>query len=207
MLFGESRTPARTIDGESVLLADQDRSKWNQTLIAEGREIVRACRRLNRTGPYQIQADIQAVHCEAQSVEETDWHRIETLYHQLYAMMPTPVVALNRAIAIGETMGFGAALAEFEGLTEELADYYLLHATQGVMLQRLGRDDEARSALERAAGLANGPGRKVASQPDRESRLAQSLAIPVPPPTPGSRIIRARGRKVEPANKLDACGE
>lgn len=154
MLFGESRTPARTIDGESVLLADQDRSKWNQALIAEGQEIVRACRRLNRSGPFQIQADIQRIHCEAQSVEETDWHRIETLYHQLYAMMPTPVVALNRAIAIGETKGPGAALAELEGLTSELADYYLLHATRGVMLQRLGRDDEARRALETSAGLA-----------------------------------------------------
>lgn len=154
MLFGESRAPARTIEGESVLLAEQDRSKWNQALIAEGQEIVRASRRLNRSGPFQIQADIQKVHCEAQSVEETDWHRIETLYHQLYAMMPTPVVGLNQAIAIGETKGPGAALAELESLTDELADYYLLHATRGVMLHRLGRDDEARSALETSAGLA-----------------------------------------------------
>lgn len=154
MLFGESRAPARTIDGESVLLADQDRSKWNQALIAEGQEILRACRRRNRSGPFQIQADIQRIHCEARSVEETHWHRIETLYHQLYAMMPTPVVALNRAIAIGETKGPGAALADMEGLTSELADYYLLHATRGAMLQRLGREDEARRALETSAGLA-----------------------------------------------------
>ncbi len=154
MLFGESRTPARTIDGESVLLADQDRSKWNRALIAEGQEIVRACHRHNRPGPFQIQADIQRIHCEAQSVEETDWHRIETLYHQLYAMMPTPVVALNRAIAIGETQGPEAALAELTAITGDLADYYLLHATRGVMLQRLGRHDKARPALERAGDLA-----------------------------------------------------
>lgn len=154
MLFGESRTPARTIDGEAVLLADQDRSKWNQSLIAEGQEIVKACRRLNRSGPFQVQVHIQRIHCEARSVEKTDWHLIERLYHQLYATMPTPVVALNRAIAIGETKGPGVALAELGGLAGELADYYLLHATRGVMLQRLGRDDEARRALERAAGMA-----------------------------------------------------
>lgn len=100
MLFGESRTPARTMNGESVLLADQDRSEWDRALIAEARDVVRTCNRRSRPGPFQIQADIQRIHCEARSVEETDWRRIETLYPQLYAMMPTPVVALNRAIAI-----------------------------------------------------------------------------------------------------------
>lgn len=154
ILLGESRMPARTLGGELVLLADQDRSNWDRSLIAEGQEIVRSCIRRNRPGPYQIQAAIQAVHCEAQSFEDTHWDQIVTLYHQLFVLMPTPVVALNRAIAIGETEGPDAALKALEEIASQLDDYYLLHATRGAMLQRLGRDNAARSAYEIAADLA-----------------------------------------------------
>jgi RNA polymerase sigma-70 factor (ECF subfamily) len=154
MLLGESRMPARTKDGELVLLADQDRSRWDRPLIRQGQEIVRSCIRRNRPGPFQIQAAIQAVHCEAQSLESTDWDQIVTLYNQLFALVPTPVVALNRAIAIGETKGPGVALEALNEISGELDDYYLLHAAQGAMLKRLGHDDAARTAYERAADLA-----------------------------------------------------
>lgn len=154
MLLGESRMPARTMGGELVLLADQDRSRWDGKLIAEGQEIVRSCIRRNRPGPFQIQAAIQAVHSHAQSFEDTDWDQIVTLYHQLFEVVPTPVVALNRAIAIGETKGPGAALQKLEEISSELDDYYLLHGTRGAMLQRLGQDDAARRAYQRAADLA-----------------------------------------------------
>ena len=154
MLLGESRMPARTMGGELVLLADQDRSRWDRSSIAEGQEIVRSCIRRNRPGPFQIQAAIQAVHCDAQSFEDTDWDQIVTLYHQLFAIVPTAVVALNRAIAIGETEGPNAALEALEEVSSELDDYYLLQATRGAMLQRLGRNKAARSAYQRAADLA-----------------------------------------------------
>ncbi|MCP4246617.1 MAG: RNA polymerase sigma factor, partial [bacterium] len=111
MLLNEARVPARTAEGTLVLLRDQDRTKWDRTMIEEGHAIVRACIRRDQPGPYQLQAAIQAVHCEAASFEATDWHQIVALYDHLFSVVPTPVVALNRAIAIGESEGPDAGLA------------------------------------------------------------------------------------------------
>jgi RNA polymerase sigma-70 factor (ECF subfamily) len=115
---------------------------------------VRACIRRGRPGPYQIQAAIQAVHCEADSFESTDWRQIVALYDQLLSVMPTPVVALNRAIAIGEVDGPGAALTAIDEIALDLDGYHLMHAARGTMLRRLGVRHEARAAFERADELA-----------------------------------------------------
>ena len=154
MLLSESRMPARTVGGDLVLLRDQDRAKWDRTMIEEGHTIVRACIRRDQPGPFQLQAAIQAVHCAATSFDSTDWPQIVTLYDHLITLMPTPVVALNRAIAIGETRGPEAALATLDEIAPDLENYHLFHAARGTTLRRLGRIDETRTAYERAAALA-----------------------------------------------------
>jgi RNA polymerase sigma-70 factor (ECF subfamily) len=149
LLLTESRRAARTrADGSLVRLADQDRSLWNPDLIAEGHSIVRACLRRNQPGPYQIQAAINAVHSDAPTAADTDWSQIVALYDQLLAHAPTPVVALNRAVAIGEVDGPDAALALVDAL--DLDSYYLFHATRGDLLERVGRNDEALVAFDAA---------------------------------------------------------
>jgi RNA polymerase sigma-70 factor (ECF subfamily) len=149
LLLVESRRAARTApDGSMVLLPDQDRSLWDRDLIAEGQALVRACLRRNAPGPYQIQAAINAVHSDAPTAADTDWRQILVLYHQLLVFAPTPVVALNRAIALAEVEGPEAALAEVEGLA--LDEYHLFHATRAELLRRLGRDQEAAAALTAA---------------------------------------------------------
>jgi RNA polymerase sigma-70 factor, ECF subfamily len=153
LLLTESRRPSRTADdGSLVLLGDQDRTRWDRAMNEEGRAIVRACARRNEPGPYQLQAAINAVHAEAPSLEETDWIQIVALYDQLLAISPTPVVAMNRAIAVGEVRGPGVALA----LVDELAldNYYSFHATRADLLARLGRHREADAAFEHAADMA-----------------------------------------------------
>lgn len=154
MLLSESRAPARTLEGALVLLRDQDRTRWDRTMIEEGHAIVRACIRHNRPGPYQLQAAIQAIHCAADTFESTDWPRIVGLYDHLFLLMPTPVVALNRAIAIGEVEGPGAALAALDAIAPDLDDYHLMHAARGSALRRLGRREAAKVAYQRAARLA-----------------------------------------------------
>ena len=134
------------------MLGEQDRTRWNQALIAEGQAIVRRCLRRDRPGPYQIQAAINAVHADAATAEQTDWPQILTLYNQLLATTPTPVVALNRAIALGEIHGPAAALALVDDLN--LDTYYAFHATRADLLRRLGRHAEATTAYARAADLA-----------------------------------------------------
>jgi RNA polymerase sigma-70 factor (ECF subfamily) len=123
-------------------------------MIEEGQAIVRACIRLGRPGPYQLQAAIQAVHSDADSFEATDWPQIVALYDRLYSVMPTPVVALNRAIAVAEVEGPSAALTTLNAIAPGLDSYHLLHAARGTMLRRLGRRDAAQAAFERAAHLA-----------------------------------------------------
>ena len=153
LLLTESRWPARfAADGSLVLLRDQDRTVWDRTMIQEGQAIVRACLRRNRAGPYQIQAAINAVHADAASIEATEWSQVLTLYDQLLAISPTPVVALNRAIALGEVQGPRAALALLDDL--DLADYHLFHAARADLLRRLGRPADAARAYARAADLA-----------------------------------------------------
>ena len=154
LLLSESRVPARTAEGALVLLREQDRTKWDRTMIDEGHAIVRACIRRGRPGPFQLQAAIQAVHCHADSFEATDWPQIVALYDHLFAVMPTPVVALNRAIAVAEVEGPGTALATLDAIAADLDNYHLLHAAQGAMLRRLGQPAAAQAAFERAAQLA-----------------------------------------------------
>ncbi len=153
LLLTESRRASRLApDGSLVILAEQDRTQWDRALIEEGQAIVRWCLRRNQPGAYQLQAAINAVHADARSVEKTDWSQIVALYDQLLAFAPTPVVALNRAIAIGEMHGPAAALALVDEL--DLDHYYAFHATRADLLHRLGRDRESAAAYARAAALA-----------------------------------------------------
>jgi RNA polymerase sigma-70 factor (ECF subfamily) len=150
LLLTEARRPARLDPtGELVLLADQDRSLWNRTLIAEGHDLVRRCLRRNRPGPYQIQAAISAVHTDGAA---TDWPQVLALYDQLLALAPTPIVALNRAVAVAEVHGPALALAALEDV--DLPGYHRLPATRAELLARLGRDAEARAAYDQAMALA-----------------------------------------------------
>jgi RNA polymerase sigma-70 factor (ECF subfamily) len=137
-----------------VLLRDQDRTKWDRSMIEEGHAIVRACIRRNQPGPFQLQAAIQAVHCDAGTFDATDWPQIVALYDQLLSLMPTPVVALNRAIALGEVSGPEAALTALDAIAPDLDNYHLLHAARATTLRRLGQNDAAQAAYERAAELA-----------------------------------------------------
>jgi RNA polymerase sigma-70 factor (ECF subfamily) len=153
LLLTESRRMSRVgPDRALVLLGEQDRTRWDQALIAEGQSIVRRCLRWNQPGVYQFQAAINAVHADAATVEQTDWAQIVALYDQLLAVAPTPVVALNRAIAIGEVDGPMAALALLDQL--DLDRYYAFHAARADLLRRLGRSAEAAGAYARAAAMA-----------------------------------------------------
>ena len=156
LLLTESRCRSRIgADGALVLLRDQDRSRWDRALIDEGHALVRACLRRNRPGPYQLQAAINAVHTDAGSVQATDWAQILALYDQLLALAPTPVVALNRAVAVAEVHGPQAALDLVDRLN--LPDYHALHATRADLLRRLGRADHAAAAYGAASALATSP--------------------------------------------------
>jgi len=152
LLLTESRLASRARpDGSLVLLGEQDRTRWDRDLIDEGQAIVRRCLRRNQPGAYQLQAAINAVHADAATVEQTDWSQIVALYDRLLAVAPTPVVALNRAIAVGEVQGPAAALALVDGL--DLDNYHPFHATRADLFRRLGRHNEA-AAYERAAAMA-----------------------------------------------------
>ena len=154
MLLTEARRAARvSADGDLVRLPDQDRALWDAALVAEGLDLVRRCLRRSRPGPYQLQAAISAVHADAATAADTDWPQIVALYDLLYAAAPTPIVALNRAIAVGEVDGPEVALRTVDGL--DLTSYHLWHATRGDLLARLGRHDEASDAFARAAGLTD----------------------------------------------------
>jgi len=149
MLLTESRRAARTTTGGGlVLLADQDRTRWDRKLIAEGQSLVRACLRRNQPGPYQIQAAINAVHSDAPATAATDWWQILRLYDQLLALAPTPIVALNRAVAVAEVEGPAAALSLVDGLAFDA--YHLFHAIRADLLRRLDRSAEAAQAYEAA---------------------------------------------------------
>jgi RNA polymerase sigma-70 factor (ECF subfamily) len=149
MLLVESRRATRTTpDGDLVLLADQDRGRWDRDLIAEGQAIVRQCLRRNQPGPYQTQAAINAVHSDAPAAAATDWWQILQLYDQLLILAPSPVVALNRAVAVAEVEGPDAALTLVDGL--DLGGYHVFHAIRADLLRRLGRGAEAALAYEAA---------------------------------------------------------
>ena len=153
LLLTESRRASRLRpDGSLVLLGEQDRTQWDRALIEEGQAIIRRCLRRNQPGTYQLQAAINAVHADAATIEQTDWSQIVALYDHLLAVAPTPVVALNRAIAIGEVRGPAAALALVDEL--DLDNYHPFHATRADLLRRLRRNSEAAGAYQRAAELA-----------------------------------------------------
>jgi RNA polymerase sigma-70 factor (ECF subfamily) len=152
LLLIEARRGARTdSNGSLVLLADQVRSRWDAEMIAQGHSMVASLIRRNQPGPYQLQAAINAVHTDAPSAVDTDWEQILQLYDQLLALTPTPIVALNRAVALAEVHGASDGLAAVDGL--DLDDYFLFHSTRAELLRRLGRDAEAADAYERALGL------------------------------------------------------
>jgi RNA polymerase sigma-70 factor, ECF subfamily len=154
MLLVESRRSSRTtVDGELILLADQDRSRWDQSRVAEGQALVRACLRRNQPGPYQIQAAINAVHSDAMLASDTDWRQILELYDQLLTHTPTPIAALNRAVAVAEVDGPATALALVEAI--DLDGFYLYHAIRADLLRRLGRVEEAVPAYDAAIALAD----------------------------------------------------
>jgi RNA polymerase sigma-70 factor, ECF subfamily len=158
MLLTQARQPARTTpNGSMIRLADQDRSRWDRTLIAEGHDLVRVCLRRDQPGPFQIQAAIAAVHADAATAQATDWSQIVSLYDQLYALRPNAVVALNRAIAVAELHGPDDGLAALAQLGSALEDYQPYHAARADLLARTGQPDAARSAYDRAIELSDNP--------------------------------------------------
>ncbi|WP_458247601.1 RNA polymerase sigma factor [Streptomyces sp. MAI_2237] len=160
MLLVESRREARVdADGVLVPLPEQDRERWDRELVAEGQSLVRRCLRRNQPGPYQIQAAIQAVHSDAPCARATDWGQITQLYDQLMAVAPSPVVALNRAVAIAETEGPGRALDLVDAL--DLDAYHVFHAVRADLLRRLGREAEAAHAYEAALERAESPAERA----------------------------------------------
>src|SRR5215831_8256709 len=175
MLLISSRRATRTTgDGGLVLLAEQDRSRWDHGLIAEGQAIVRRCLRRNQPGPYQIQAAINAVHSDAPTAEATDWGQILQLYDQLAVIAPGPVVLLNRAVAVAEVDGPAAALTLVDRL--DFQDYYLFHAIRADLLRRLGRVDEAALAYQVAIARAGN-----AAERDFLQHRRQEVTGPAPP--------------------------
>ena len=168
MLLAESRRAARaTPGGGVVLLPGQDRGLWDRDLIAEGQAIVRQCLRRDQPGPYQIQAAINAVHTDAPAAAATDWRQILQLYDQLLSLAPSPAVALNRAVAVAEVDGPGAALALVDCL--DLEGYYLFHAIRADLLRRLGRATEAALAYDKAIALTQNAAERDLLQRSRQS--------------------------------------
>jgi RNA polymerase sigma-70 factor (ECF subfamily) len=158
MLLTDARRAARTAgDGAIVLLADQDRTQWDPALIEEGSALVERALRMRRLGPYQLQAAIAAVHASAVTAADTDWTEIVGLYDELLRVSPSPVVSLNRAVAVSYVDGPAVALAIVDGLEPDLDRYHPFHVVRGDLLRRLGRDDEMRAAYERAASLTDNP--------------------------------------------------
>jgi RNA polymerase sigma-70 factor (ECF subfamily) len=157
MLLQESRRKSRsTDDGDLILLEDQDRSLWDARLIAEGQQLVERALSTRRFGSYTVQAAIAAVHSNARMASATDWPQIVALYGALYAINPSPVVELNRAVAVAMRDGPTAGLELIDAILDrgELSDYHLVHAARAELCRRLGRTEEARIAYEDALRLA-----------------------------------------------------
>jgi RNA polymerase sigma-70 factor (ECF subfamily) len=171
MLLQESRRAARTSPtGELILLENQNRSLWNRRQIAEGVALLEKALNSRRFGSYTLQAAIAAVHAEAESVAATDWRQIVALYNQLVRIQPSPVVLLNRAVAVAMSDGPEAGLTHIDAVLEhgELANYYLAHSARADICRRLGRTAEARSSYEKALALTQ-------QEPERRF-LARRLA-------------------------------
>jgi RNA polymerase sigma-70 factor (ECF subfamily) len=172
MLLIEARRAARTDpSGNLVPLGQQDRQTWDRALIAEGHALVRKCLRLNRPGPYQLQAAINAVHTDAATAADTDWRQILQLYDQLLALTPTPIVALNRAVALAEVAGAEAGLDVVNSL--ELDQYHVFHSVRAELLRRLGRSADALAAYDRAMACTD-------NAVEREFLRRQRLEVSAP---------------------------
>jgi RNA polymerase sigma-70 factor (ECF subfamily) len=170
VLLQHSRTPARLDEqGEIVLLEDQNRSLWDRDLIAEGLALLDKALRHRSPGPYQVQAAIAAIHAHARHAKDTDWAEIDGLYATLERLQPSPVITLNRAVAVSKVRGAEAALAMIEPLAKDLSGYFYFFGVRGALLLQLGRHDEARVAFDRALALANTPAEAahIRSQIDR----------------------------------------
>jgi RNA polymerase sigma-70 factor, ECF subfamily len=158
LLLQHARSSARfDADGAIVLLEDQDRSLWNREMIAEGLALIDKAMRHKRRGPYQLQAAIAALHARAARPEETDWAQIDLLYAALERLQPSPVITLNRAVAVSKVRGPAAALAMVETLAAPLAGYFHFFGVKGALLMQLGRAQEARTAFDQAIALAHTP--------------------------------------------------
>jgi RNA polymerase sigma-70 factor, ECF subfamily len=158
VLFQHSRTPARLdSEGAIVLLEDQDRRLWKRDLINEGVALLDKAMRHRRPGPFQLQAAIAAMHSRAERFADTDWQEIDALYAALERLQPSPVVTLNRAVAVSKVRGAAAALAMIEPLETQLSGYFYFFGLRGALLKQLGRADEARVAFDRAIALAHSP--------------------------------------------------
>jgi RNA polymerase sigma-70 factor (ECF subfamily) len=156
LLLQHARQTARLdADGSIIVLEDQDRSLWNRAMIAEGQSLIEKAMRHRRPGVYQVQAAIAALHGEAQRPEDTDWAQIDRLYETLERLQPSPVVSLNRAVAVSKTRGPAEALAMIEPLAPQLSGYFYFHGVKGAFLKQLGRDAEARTAFDQAIARAN----------------------------------------------------
>jgi RNA polymerase sigma-70 factor (ECF subfamily) len=160
MLLHDSRRDARSVNGQLVLLEEQDRSLWSREQIAEGRRVLERALRMRRPGPYQVQAAIAAVHAEAREAKETDWLQIAVLYDELGRLTPSPVVELNRAVAVAMADGPEAGLALVDGI-EGLDSYHLFHSARADLLRRLDRREDARAAYEHALALATNPSERT----------------------------------------------
>ncbi|MCC7275568.1 MAG: RNA polymerase sigma factor, partial [Alphaproteobacteria bacterium] len=158
LLLQHARAPARfDAEGAVILLEVQDRRLWNGTMIAEGLALIDKAMRHLRPGPYQVQAAIAALHARAARPEDTDWVQIDLLYATLERLQPSPVVTLNRAVAVAKVQGPAAGLAMIEPLAPRLAGYFYYFGTRGTFLLQLGRTEEARVAFDRAIALAGSP--------------------------------------------------
>jgi RNA polymerase sigma-70 factor (ECF subfamily) len=156
LMLQHARTPARLdADGAIILLEDQDRGLWDRGMIAEGLALLDKAMRHRRPGPYQVQAAIAALHARARRPEDTDWAQIDALYATLEQMQPSPVITLNRAVAVSKSQGAGPALDMIEPLAEQLAGYFYFFGVKGGLLLQLGRTEEARAAFDQAIARAN----------------------------------------------------
>jgi len=179
MLLQHARASARfDRAGEIILLEDQDRARWDGNRIAEGLALVDKAVRHQLPGPYQIQAAIAAVHARAARAEDTDWTQIDGLYAALERMQPSPVVTLNRAVAVGKVRGPAAALAMIEPLAPRLAGYFHFHGARGAFLLQLGRREEARAAFDQAIALASTPAQAAHIRRHLDRLIEESAARP-----------------------------
>jgi len=182
LLLQHARAAARyDADGAIILLDDQDRALWNRKMIAEGMALIDKAMRHRQRGPYQVQAAIAALHAGAARPEDTDWAQIDLLYQTLEKLQPSPVVTLNRAVAVSKVRGPQAALELIEPLATRLGGYFNFHGVRGALLMQLGRAGEARAAFDQAIALANTTAEAAHIRMHIDRLMAESA------PKPGAR--------------------